>query len=269
MKSERMRFNRMVRKHPEEVSAARRAVALADLAENERDNQVARNWDLPAPEFCLPRLPRLPGIDGKIEDAAWGEALTWRGSFPCSGKRHYEDGSVWQLAWHGNDLYGSVFFPDSDMIFYRGRQGEPKTVKRIYQGDCLEVFIQPEEKSPYYVEYLLCPGNFAWGLEHVLLESGFRMTLNFHFQTDVAVAGRVCEKGYTLEFRIPLGDLTQRWRRRGLQEGDLFRMTLVRINLENPKEPKTTRSSFYPLLYAGHNLFGHARMTLGKPKNSD
>ncbi len=263
MKSLRMQLNRAILKHPEDYSADRKEHALKDLAETQRDWRMAKEWTLPAPEFTLPRLPRAPIIDGRAEETVWRSARVWRGSFPCSSDRHSEDGTVWRLAWHGTSLYGSVFFPDRDITFYKGRQGEPRTQKRIWQGDCLEVFIQPDEKIPYYAEFLLRPDDTAWVLDHVLPESGFWTTIHFHFQTEVRVAGRIVDGGYELEFGIDLAGLGSRWRRQPPGRGETLRMTMVRMNLDlRHQGDQPLQSSFYPLLHSGHNIFGYASMVL-------
>lgn len=261
MESSRTQFYRAIREHPEDYSAQQKELAEKELAEIEQDYRTAKSWTSPAPEFTLPRLPEAPVIDGWANEAVWRSARVWRGSFPCSSETHSDDGAVWRLAWHGGSLYGSVSFPDRDITFYQGRQGEPWTNKRIWQGDCLEVFIQPDEKIPYYIEFLLRPDDTAWALDHVLPESGFWTTIRFHFQAEVQLAGHVTDNGYELEFGIRLGSLDPRWRTKDPQNAESLRMTMVRMNLDVRQREKTVQTSFYPLLYSGHNIFGYAKMT--------
>ena len=262
MRSNRMKLNRAILRRPQDYSDSCKKMATAELAELERDWQTAKNWSSSAPEFTLPHLPTAPVLDGKADEPVWKLAREWRGSFPCSSDKLQEDGSIWRLAWHGKYLYGSVCFPDSDMTFYKGRQGEPQEHRRIWQGDCLEVFIQPEESVPYYLEFLLAPGNTAWVLDHVLPESGFWTTIHFHLQYEVQMAWHINGNGYELEFRINLADFPPYQQRRKPRGGDVLRMTMVRMNLDIRKQEKTVQTSFYPLLHSGHNIFGYAKMIL-------
>lgn len=267
MQSNRMQLNHAILKHPEDYSAACIKKAAEDLAELERDWLTAKDWSSPAPEFTLPHLSSAPVIDGKADEPVWRQARKWLGSFPCSSEKYLADGSIWRLAWHGRYLYGSVFFPDCDMTFYKGRQGESWENRRIWQGDCLEVFVQPDESIPYYLEFLLSPGNTAWILDHALPESGFWTTIHFHFQYEIQVAGHINDNGYELEFRIDLADFPPYQQRRKPRGGDVLRMTMVRMNLDIRKQEKTVQTSFYPLLHSGHNIFGYAKMILAEGKS--
>ena len=267
MQSNRMQLNHAILKHPEDYSAACIKKAAEDLAELERDWLMAKDWSSPAPEFTLPHLSSAPVIDGKADEPVWRQARKWLGSFPCSSEKYLADGSIWRLAWHGRYLYGSVFFPDCDMTFYKGRQGESWENRRIWQGDCLEVFVQPDESIPYYLEFLLSPGNTVWILDHVLPESGFWTTIHFHFQYEIQVAGHINDNGYELEFRIDLADFPPYQQRRKPRGGDVLRMTMVRMNLDIRKQEKTVQTSFYPLLHSGHNIFGYAKMILAEGKS--
>lgn len=267
MQSSRMQLNRAILRHPEDYSAASKEKAAEDLAELERDWLAAKNWSCPAPEFSLPHLSSAPVMDGKADEPVWRQAREWLGSFPCSSGKYLADGSIWRLAWHGRYLYGSVFFPDCDMTFYKGRQGEPQANRRIWQGDCLEVFIQPDESIPYYLEFLLTPGNTAWVLDHVLPESGFWTTIHFHLRYEIQVAGHINGNGYELEFRIDLADFLPYQQKREPRCGDVLRMTMVRMNLDIRKQEKTVQTSFYPLLHSGHNIFGYAKLILGEEKS--
>ncbi|MDD3885307.1 MAG: hypothetical protein PHI35_00365, partial [Victivallaceae bacterium] len=255
------RLSRMTLRYPQGFSRQELDDAAAYVAENKQMLDEARAWHTPVPEFTLPRLPSAPQIDGVASDAAWQKAMVWRGSYPVSGQTHQNDGAVWKLGWHGRKIYGAVFFPDRSPIFFDGRAGQPRSVKRIYEGDCLEVFIRAEADSRYYAEFILRPGEKPWCLDHVMNDDGWWTTVHFHLQADIQSVGRVTDTGYEIEFAIDPCAFRPDWSRRGLQLEDQFKMTMVRIDFDGNK---TGQNSFHPLLHFGHNIFGYAKMKLGK-----
>ncbi|MDR0933296.1 MAG: hypothetical protein LBM70_09805 [Victivallales bacterium] len=260
--SEKARLYRAILKHPEDHPKSNLANVKAALKEIEDDWSIAQKWTHPAPEIEIPHLAKAPVIDGNAESGEWQGALERRGSYFINSTELQNDGSVWRLGWYKNKIYGSVSFSDSDMTFYRGRQGEPRTSKRVWQGDCLEVFVQPDEKVPYYVELLLRPELSAWVLDHVLGESGFWTTIHFHFAAPVEVSGRILPDGYTLEFSFEPGSFDLARRDRDLKSGETMRMAMVCMNLTLRESENTVQQSFFPLLHSGHNIFGYAKIKL-------
>ncbi len=261
-RSAEMRLNRMLLEHPEGVAPEVLETAEMEISGIARDLKLGREWKETPPVFFLPHLPETPKMDGRAEEIVWVQALEWRGSYLCSNTEKRKDGSIWRLAWNENRIFGSVVFPGKNPVFYKGRAGEPRSVKRIWQGDCLEVFLQPEPENQYYAEFLFRPGDIPWSLDHILCGNGRRQTIHFHLNADAEVVGRVTPDGYELEFSIDPRALRKDWRKYGLRNGDRFRMTMVRM--KSFPGGGTEQSSFYPLLYSGHNIFCYAEIVLEK-----
>lgn len=259
-RSAEMRLNRMLLNHPAGISAEQLETAKQEVAAIADDLKLGREWQAKPPVLYLPHLSEPPKIDGKAGESIWKQALEWKGSYPCSSTVHRNDGSVWRLAWYGNRIFGSVFFPGANPVFYKGRAGAPCSVKRVWQGNCLEVFIQPEPEIRYYAEFLFRPDDTPWNLDHVLNGNGRWVTVHFHLNADVEVAGQVTPDGYELEFSIDPCFMRKDWRERGLRRGDRFKMAMVRI--KPVLDEQTEQSSFFPLLYSGHNTFSYAVILL-------
>lgn len=261
-----MQVLRAAVKRPMKISQSILQSAPLEMQELEALQKIAQTWMTPAPEITIPRLPTAPVLDGNLDENAWAGAIKFHGSYALSTEKPLDDGSLWQLGWHGKSIYGSVFFPDRDMKFYQGRAGDASDkTKRIYNGDCLEVFFRPAEKIPYYVEFLMNPETKeAWALDHVMPESGYWVTIHFNLRTrNFQSAGAKQKNGYALEFRLDPGAFDWERTTPELRVGETFCMTMIRIDCNRQERPAKSAKSFYPLFFSGHNLGGHALIRLG------
>ena len=121
--------------------------------------------------MAVPRLPSAPRIDGKLDDAAWRRAKTFR----------FNRGNPTQtgfIGYHGNELYVAVRCKE--------RPGSPAVAKEdthdggVWKDDCIEMWIMPNRKQQVSYQFDVNVANVA---------------------LDAVRLGRSVEAGYNPEWR--------------------------------------------------------------------
>ena len=111
-------------------------------------------------------------------------------------------------------------------------------------------------------EYLVTPHGWKRSIYHLRTEEGI-----VHYGIDrrgpefTAAAG-LTPDGYFVTCSIPWNKLAGLWEKREAVPGNRVRLALVRCDWNGESGSPPVKTSPYPLLYDGHNLYGYAEFIL-------
>jgi hypothetical protein len=202
------------------------------------------------PSYEIPYAAVSPKIDGNINEACWKPALTFKGSYLLGSVKKENDGSVWKIMWNYKYFYVAAYFPDAN-IFASVHPGHP------YKGDSLEIFLMPSKRMKKYWEVDIgCNGDLYDGF-HCNNNNGKWVSGANEIMKGLEFKASRFQAGFSVEAAIPFKELPNYMLGNLPKVGEIIFFALVRTN-KNQKNGKVEYSSAFPLLYGGHNIFGHA-----------
>lgn len=246
------------------------------IKDNTAKGLLGATWPKP-PDVKVPYAKVAPKIDGKLDDAVWQYAATFKDTYAFnSTSPTTECPTTWKIAWDDKYLYFAFDCVDTDII-------SPKIERdgNVFFNDCVEMFILPDFRYRTYWELVIgpsgsiydslqCKNYYEWGCNSKPSENieGLQVgiTIDGHLnQSD----GK--DKGYTVEVAVPFDQLPG-YSRAKPAAGQTLNFMLVRLDKtklpDKDKDGKDQFShkayAFCPLLNWGHNIWNHAKMTLVK-----
>ena len=232
-----------------------REQAAETLRKLRKKINVGLKWPYKTPpSFKIPHAKTAPEIDGNLNDSCWKHALSFKGSYPLDSVKKEVDGSIWKMMWDKKYLYIGAYFPDTHIIA-SDRPGHP------FQGDSLEIFIMPSKRMKKYWEVVVgCSGDLFDGFQCNNRNGGWApgpdaemKGLKFKVLTH--------KNTFSIEAAVPFSELPNYMLANQPRAGEVIHFALVRAN-KNKKCGEVKFSSATPLLYGGHNIFGHAKGVL-------
>ena len=216
----------------------------AKLAGIYRDAQLGFAWTEPQPRWNLPELAAAPRIDGLVSAAEWSGARLCSGEFPLSETIRREHApSRWYFGVRNGTFYAAAVFADREITVFRDRaQGTPEP---LYLADCFELFLRPDLRSREYYEILVNPEGAFWCMRQKFRETGSWDTLDADCNPGITAAARRIPGGWSVEAAVSLT---------AVKAGAEFSFVAVRIDSDGGE---LRRSAPVPILYDGHNVFGH------------
>ena len=222
------------------------------LKQLETELQEGAAWSFEPEQHKLPRTSAAPEINGDFSEAAWANALTFRGEFPAGDVKKQNDSSVWKLMYDEEYIYFAAEFPDSDL--QRGTSGMP------FKGDSFELFILPEKRYCTYVELVFSPWNECY-TKWVHQTPRGRAEPTDYSPGSLLVRTKIVPRGWRLEGRIAFGELPSYLRGGPPRSGETLHVMMVRID-----KNRTGKNILFvpvPFLPDGHNIYGYMKLTLG------
>jgi len=218
---------------------------LRDLKKDIEDGQ---NWPYKTPSQV--KLPFLTVEKNSWPD--WKRSPAFNGEYPISKTEKSRDDSKWWIGWNYDYLFVAAEFKDDKITSY---DYDEKKKTCPWFGDALEVFIRSELRYRNYWEIIVTPTGFVFdGLQQNNCWGGYIGNPDDHIsglkKKTVSANGT-----YRIELAIPWKEMPGYTRGNKPQKGDNISFILIRCN--NGKQ-----SSCMPILYGGHNLFGHIQATL-------
>lgn len=227
------------------------AYCVAKLAGIYRDAQLGFAWNEPQPRWTLSELAAAPCIDGLVSEPEWRGARLCSGEFPLSEtvRREYET-SRWYFGVSGDAFHAAAVFADPEITVFRDRrQGTPEP---LYLADCFELFLRPDLRSRDYYEILVNPEGALWCMRQRFRETGSWDTLDADCNPGITAAAKRIPGGWSVEVAVSLASVNA---------GAEFSFAAVHIDRSGGE---LRRGSPVPLLYDGHNVFGHI-IAAGQP----
>ncbi len=235
-----------------------------------------KNWPKP-PDITIPRAAGPIKIDGKLDDDAWKTAATFKDTYPFNQKEKTDESpTTYKIAWDDKNLYFAFDCVDVDLVAPAMERDD-----HVYFHDCVEMFILPEWRLRTYWELVIGPQGAVfdslqaknynqWGCnskksENIQgLQVGIKLNGTLNRSDDK-------DNGYVVEIAVPFDQLPG-YAKAAPAAGHTLHCMLVRLDKNatgetNDKgEPKMSHKAFAftPLLSWGHNIWNHARLTLGK-----
>lgn len=219
------------------------------------DSEIRKGLDWPEktpPAAAIPFTSSAPSIDGACREAAWNSALIFHDEYPLSSREKALSGTVWRVMWDESFFYvGITIRQDSP----RAEPYTPAAGKGPWQADAVELFLGPGIRFRTYWEIVVAPDgsvydalgqNNRWGSYLASPEESVR---------GLRTAARQTAQGYSVEIAVPWREIPGYQRGNSPRPGEEVNFTLIRCR-------NGVQSACHPLLYSGHNLFGHLRGTL-------
>jgi len=123
-----------------------------DLTKSTKRAMAGPTWPLP-PVAKVPYTKGSVKFDGRIDEGAWKNALTYKGAYPYNTKDYTESPqTIWKLMWDEKYLYVAYQCEDANLLAEkRDRDGA------IWDDDCVEIFILPNSRFRTYWEFIINP----------------------------------------------------------------------------------------------------------------
>lgn len=229
--------------------------ALSELQRLKREVSAGRAWQIPPLIVKIPFLARPPVIDGKIEPEEWRDALFFNREYPLNQKGALpECGAFWYIGWNHEYIFFAARIVDPDLL--PGPAGKP------FIGDAAEIFLHPDKRLSDYLETVVsCNGR--------CYQAKAAQTEMRHFdlaplkKTNAVTAVKTFGSGYCVEGKIPFSALPGYLLGNPPHPGESMNFMLICCRLN--RKGKYTRTTPYPFLYDGHNIYGYIQGTLAKP----
>jgi len=208
------------------------------------------------PSFPLPHAVEKPVIDGVINENVWKSALTFRNEYRIDSTQPQNSSAVWKMMWDQDFLYVAAELPDQDIV---------REKEMPYLGDSVELFLMPSMHQKQYWEIIVgAGGNLYDGLQTNNRWGGWAS------RPEESVSGLKykavkTENGYAVEMAVPFNQVPNYVLGNKAESGQTLFFALVRTN-RNRWSKSVIYTSAFPLLYGGHNIFGHAKLTLAESK---
>lgn len=233
------------------------AAAKARKALQTLDSEVRKGLNWPEkhpPSAVIPFCPEKPRIDGSCTERAWKNALVFLGEYPVSSVEKQNSGTVWKIMWDKEYLYAAAEFSQAAP---RSERYDPAAGKAPWRADALELFVGPGIRFRTYWEIVVSPDgvtydslgqNNRWGSYLATPEESIR---------GLRTAARQTSDGYSVEIAVPWREIPGYERGDPPRNGETINFTMIRCR-------NGEQSSCHPLLYSGHNIFGHLRGILSQ-----
>lgn len=231
---------------------------IQTLAATQQDIQNGLAWQEPCRKIIIPRLSQVPVLDGAVKTEEWHGAYVFSGEYPLNQTiPRPGEATVWRIGHDGKYLWCAASFDDSQII---SRNGTFQTGgEKFYHGDCLELFIRPDNNSRIYYEFLMNPEGMHWAILNANNMHGSWVWLDKNLNFDLQSAAGKTPHAWSVELKISLEQLIRLSEGRALRSGDDFSLMMVRIDKNDREYRKATP---VPLLYEGHNIFGYVQTRL-------
>ena len=233
-------------------------------------------WPKP-PEVKVPYASVAPKIDGKLDDAIWQKAVTFKDTYAFGSTTVApECPTTWKIAWDDKCLYFAFDCVDTDLI-------SPKIERdgTVFFDDCVEMFILPDFRYRTYWELVIgpsgsiydsiqCKAYYEWGCNSKTNENIEGLQVGIALNGTLNQSGDK-DQGYTVEVAVPFDQLPG-YSRAKAAAGQTLNFMLVRLDKTKlPDKDKDGKDqfvhkayAFIPLMNWGHNIWNHAKMTLVK-----
>lgn len=223
-----------------------REQARRSLAALRDEIERGLNWPRERESIRIPKLKEAPEIDGKLDDPAWSRALVLSGEFPIGGTEKTPNGTVWKLGYTDTFLYAAAFFP--------GPHDSASVPGAPWQGDALELFVGTGVRFRAYWELILPPDNRGYTVTAVNNRWGKEIVRDAGDEHVDGLRTAVASgpDGYSLEIAFPWRELPAYVHGNPPKSGEEFNLMLIRCR-------GGKQSACRPILYGGHNIFGHLR----------
>lgn len=216
------------------------------------DIEAGKNWqEKEVRRVKIPYAEVTPDIDGVLNEAIWEKALTFNGEYVLGSHELQNSGAVWKVMWDENYFYAGCFMTQKKCVSHP---------QYPFLEDAVELFIGTNVRYRTYWEIVIAPdGTLYDALGHNNRWGHYIATPEDSVAGLKSATKLVPGKGYSLEFAVPWNEFPVYSRGNIPQENDEVHFALIRCI-------KGKQSSAYPLLYGGHNIFGHAKGVLVKAK---
>ena len=174
--------------------------------------EAGTNWPTP-PLVKVPHAAAPITIDGKLDDPAWTNAVTFTGLYRFNSREKLSSpATTWKILWDETYLYFAFDCADRDIVAPKRDRDDA-----VYADDCVEMFILPEFRFRTYWELVVSPGGDIfdsvdckqadlWGAildrsqDMKGLKYGIQVRGTLNKQDDV-------DQGYTIEVAVPFSEL--------------------------------------------------------------
>ena len=229
--------------------------ALSELQRLQREVSAGRAWQIPPLKTKIPFLAHPPVIDGKIESEEWRDALFFNREYLLNeGKALPECGAFWYIGYDHEYIFFAARIVDPDLL--PGPAGKP------FNGDAAEIFLHPDKRLSNYLETVVsCDGK--------CYQARAAQTEMRHFdlaplkKTNAVTAVKQSGSGYCVEGKIPFSALPGYLLGNPPHPGESMNFMLICCRLD--RQGKYTRTTPYPFLYDGHNIYGYIQGSLADP----
>lgn len=99
----------------------------------------------PLPKYEVKRAKSAITVDGKLDDAAWRNAVTLEFGFPWDQQTGAKQRTVARLLWDDQNLYVGYECDDADIVAHFDKRDDP-----TYRDDAVEIFINPNASQQNY-----------------------------------------------------------------------------------------------------------------------
>lgn len=182
----------------------------------------------PVPRVEVKRARSPVAVDGKLDEAAWRDAVPVRFVFPWEQQTGAKQGTVARLLWDKDALYVGYNCEDADVTARHERYDDP-----TYEDDAVEIFINPDPAQGFYfgleMNARAVMYDYFFAFPHKLLRrfdlrgaklaTDIRGTLNKGGDRDF---------GWSLEVSIPWGNLDDLAKGGAPRPGAVWRANLNR-----------------------------------------
>ena len=207
------------------------------------DIEAGKIWQEKTPKVeKIPYAETTPIIDGEINDEAWNKALTFTGEYPLGSFEKIDSGAVWRVMWDENYFYLSCLMPQKQC------NSHPEYP---FLADAVELFIGTDVRYKTYWEIVIgCDGLVYDALGHNNRWGHYIATPEDSVNGLKSAARMNAGDGYSIELAVPWSEFPAYSRGNNPKTSDEIHFGLIRCR-------QGVQSSAYPLLFGGHNIFGH------------
>ena len=188
----------------------------------------------PVPRMEVHRSAGTITIDGKLEDAAWKNAVAVEFQFPWDFQTGAKQKTVARLLWDDQNLYVGYDAEDTDVVAHYDKRDDP-----TYKDDAVELFIFPgKNRNLYYGLEMNARGTLydyfyffpqllmkRFDMSGVQLATNIRGTLNMTSDKD---------QGWSLEVAIPWKNFEELGNGLAPKPGDVWHANLNRWDGTEP-----------------------------------
>lgn len=236
---------RLIPSDPSEFDKAR-----AMLRQLESDIETGRKWpEKTPPVVFIPHAAEPPVIDAAGDDPAWRNALTFQEEYLIGSREKQPTKVFWKVLWDETYFYVFCRIPQESAV---------SNDQYPFLEDAVEIFIGSGVRFRTYWEVVIAPDgavydalgqNDRWGAYIATPEESIRGLRT--------AAKLVPHEGYSVEIALPWSEIPGYEHGNPPRSGNMINFTLIRCR-------NGRQSACHPLLYGGHNIFGHLRGKLVK-----
>ena len=214
------------------------------------DIEAGKNWQpKEVKKVAIPYAEITPVIDGVLDDAVWEKALTFKGEYALGSHELQNSDAIWKLMWDENYFYLGCFMPQIKCVSHP---------EYPFLEDAVELFIGTSVRYRTYWEIVIAPNGTLYDALGHNNRWGHYIATPEDSVADLKHAAVITPQvGYTVEIAVPWSEFPAYSRGNSPQENEEIHFALIRCI-------RGKQATAYPLLYGGHNIFGHAKGVLVK-----